>query len=936
MAEETAEAAAPTVDPAEPAAAEPPAAGEATDSALLSMSFNFRFQPWEDVLDWFAERAGYSLLMDTPPPGTFNYSDDRTYTPAEAIDLLNSVLLMKGYTLVLRDRMLMLVNLDDGVPPNFVSTVPAEELDQRGEYELVSSLFQLENLTAEEAEQEIEELLGPQGSVVVLKKARQLLVTETAGKLRTIGKVIERADNPSGTAGEEVAWFELHFASPEEVLLIVRQLFNIPADQNAATDGSIRFALDPVGLRLLVSGNSQKLDQVRKVLETIDAPGSGAGVDTSPRAALQLEIYDVTPADPEAALKVIQTLMAGLPGVRLSTDPKTGNLIALARPEEHATIRATLDQMQRDAQRMEVFRLRVLDPQVAILAIGKLFSSEGPKAPSVDADPSTRQLLVRGKQGQIEQIRSLLEKMGEPGGAAGAASVGGGNVRMIPLSGAGGERAVERLRGIWPMLHDNPMRIVTPSAVIPTLRGTGPAASEGSSSGAIEERLIHRQPASQPDGDPAAPGNLREPPSIKPPVPGQPSPDDRSTRSSDRAGASTARILLASEPALDAETATVAEPSPAAPANSGTGSPIVVAPGPGGIMIASEDAQALDDFEQLLGALAGNAPTGPKATVFYLKHAKAQTVSDTLTRILASSAGRSPTPAPPGPGGQPAAASGAAPTGVMGYMLGTSAGTGLTAPVQITADPRLNALVVLADPADVALIEQILMVLDQRESPEEILAQAKPQLIPVYNTQAADVAEIVKQVYQDRMVTGGGGNSGGGRPSNPMEFFQMMRGQGGDREGRGASRGGTTEQVDRLSIGVDERTNSVIVCAADLLFQEVKQLVEALDNAAVESDEAVEVVSLRGASPQAVQQALATLMGDSVQTSGSSRGASSGTSGSRSSSGRSGSSRSGSSRTDSSRSGSDMESMQRRMEFFRSLRGGESGRGGFGSRGSGR
>jgi len=353
-------------------------------------------------------------------------------------------------------------------------------------------------------------------------------------------------------------------------------------------------------------------------------------------------------------------------------------------------------------------------------------------------------------------------------------------------------------------------------------------------------------------------------------------------------------------------------------------------------MIASEDAQALDDFEQLLGALAGNAPTGPKATVFYLKHAKAQTVSDTLTRILASSAGRSPTPAPPGPGGQPAAASGAAPTGVMGYMLGTSAGTGLTAPVQITADPRLNALVVLADPADVALIEQILMVLDQRESPEEILAQAKPQLIPVYNTQAADVAEIVKQVYQDRMVTGGGGNSGGGRPSNPMEFFQMMRGQGGDREGRGASRGGTTEQVDRLSIGVDERTNSVIVCAADLLFQEVKQLVEALDNAAVESDEAVEVVSLRGASPQAVQQALATLMGDSVQTSGSSRGASSGTSGSRSSSGRSGSSRSGSSRTDSSRSGSDMESMQRRMEFFRSLRGGESGRGGFGSRGSGR
>jgi hypothetical protein len=61
--------------------------------------FMFRYQQWKDVLQWLAEQAEMSLVMDAPPPGTFNYSDTREYTPEEAIDMLNGVLIVKGYTL---------------------------------------------------------------------------------------------------------------------------------------------------------------------------------------------------------------------------------------------------------------------------------------------------------------------------------------------------------------------------------------------------------------------------------------------------------------------------------------------------------------------------------------------------------------------------------------------------------------------------------------------------------------------------------------------------------------------------------------------------------------------------------------------------------------------------------------------------------------------
>ena len=157
-------AAKPSVEPAPhrvvEAAKEP--ASETPLSKPEKLRFQFRFQPWKDVLDWFAKQADLSLVADVVPPGTFNYSDTHEYTPTEAIDLLNSVLLTKGYTLIRRNRMLMLVNLEDGIPANLVSTVPVNSLDGRGEFEVVRVIFDLEKLKPEEVEGEIKKLLGPQ------------------------------------------------------------------------------------------------------------------------------------------------------------------------------------------------------------------------------------------------------------------------------------------------------------------------------------------------------------------------------------------------------------------------------------------------------------------------------------------------------------------------------------------------------------------------------------------------------------------------------------------------------------------------------------------------------------------------------------------------------------------------------------------------------
>ena len=430
----------------------------AVPAATARLRFNFRFQPWSEVLNWFADRAGYSLVLDVAPTGTFNYSDAREYSPAEAIDLLNSVLMTKGYTLVLRDRMLLLVNLEDPIPPSLVSEVPAEQLEGRGVFELLSTRFQLKNLSVDEAQDEIEELLGPQGSMIPLPKARQLVVVELGGRLRTIRDVLEKAENARDPSQHELKWFDLHSVAPDEVVALLRQMFEIPEGGNAMPDGSLRFATDPAGLRLLAAGRPDRLEQVAKMLATIDPSGFAGGANAGPQAALQIEVYTLAPADPESVFRVMQTLLADSPGARLALDPKTNNLIAMARPAEHATIRATVEQLRHDAQDVEVIRLRVVDPHLAVLAINKLFAEDGGKAPSIDADLSSRQLLIRGSIGQIAQIRSLLGKMGEPLRSDGVLS--GGKLRRVPVEAADAAELIDRLQQLWPSLNENDLRVV--------------------------------------------------------------------------------------------------------------------------------------------------------------------------------------------------------------------------------------------------------------------------------------------------------------------------------------------------------------------------------------------------------------------------------------------------------------------------------------------
>jgi type II secretory pathway component GspD/PulD (secretin) len=841
----------------------------------VRLTFSFRYQPWQEVLDWFAEQAGLSLVFETLPPGTFNYNDTRTYTPAEALDVLNSVLQIKGYTLVRKDRMLVVVNLEDPIPPNLVPDISLEELDERGEHELVRVLFPVWNMTPDQAAQEIQHLMGPQGKAVTLPQARHIQVTETAGRLRAIRSIINSVEQPD-LVRAGMREFKLKYLTYEAAMPTIKQMMGIPEESTGTPDGTMQITKSATDEKLLVRGTAQHSARLEEILRLIDVPEAAAGISGAP----QLEVYTITVADPDAVKDALEILLRDDPTVKLSADDENGFLIAIARPAQQATIRATIDQMQKDGRDVDVIALSNLDPQVAVLAINKLFGGTGeepdPRAPKVDADISSRRLLVRGTASQVAQIRAMLRKMGESeDDESGAVAARRQRVRVLPLSGAAARTALSQIEQIWPSVSGTRIRIISPSGAggirtyrpTDTLEESAPAGEPSTPSAAT---LPFDNASDSVQGlwqmfrnGYAVPAPAQAP--AKPEAEEATEENDRMTSAPERAGL----FRFAAQENSDADppqTETGAEETaddaslipqaeepeaqrrarrPAARPNQspGSGAPIVIAPGPGGTLIASDDVEALDQLEELLGIVAGKSTTtGREYAVFYLKYSKASTIAEVLAAIFGGRTGGNDRGLI---GEMASSALGNMGGALMGDLLmggGSSGGVFTSANVDIVPDARLNALIVHAKPADLDTIEQLLKVLDQASGPEDVEAEAEARLIPVYNAPAQQIANIVQQLYQDRMT-------GPGAVMSPQDMMRMLKG------------GPNTEQsIQKMSVAVDSDNNNLIVRAPDPLFEEISLLVERLDQSMAVEPDVTRLVPLKHTNTAAVQRALTSII----------------------------------------------------------------------------
>jgi type II secretory pathway component GspD/PulD (secretin) len=172
--------------------------------------------------------------------------------------------------------------------------------------------------------------------------------------------------------------------------------------------------------------------------------------------------------------------------------------------------------------------------------------------------------------------------------------------------------------------------------------------------------------------------------------------------------------------------------------------------------------------------------------------------------------------------------------------------------IRVVADTESNSLLVRASRLDMLEVRHMLKdAIDAGDTESHAIIRTF-LLGPLRYAVASEVASALRNVYKEQMNANPTPSTVANMPRRLQRRLQNMN----------VDANGNLRTVS-LSIGVDERTNSVVVACPEKLYMDVKSVVDQLEAASMQADKTVRVVAVKGLDPTLIQAAIDAVQGRS-------------------------------------------------------------------------
>ncbi len=860
------------------------------------VAFQFRNQPWVDLVEWLADISDKPLDWLELPGDRVNLRSPGRYTVEQTRDLFNRYLLARGYTLLELDGGLTVAKTEK-INPAIVPRVDVSKLDSLQPHTYVRALMDVGWLSAEKLAEELKPMISENGRLTALATTNRIEAMDAVVNLREVASLLQQ-ERDSGSREALAPEFKLRYLPAEEAKQMLEQFLGVekkeaapmspqqmqmmaqmraqgkaaPAEKKA----EISIVANPRQNSVIIRAPIDRVAVATEFLKRIDV-ASNSIVSLSDIQS-RVQVFRLASLDPEKLIEIVSEMNILEPTTRVRVDKDNNALIVSGSAADRFVINSLIERLDGSGRKFEVLQLRRLDAGEVAESIAFLMGQEeeedtGSSRRSwyygygygneeekketdefrVAANNRYRQVLLWANDHEMEEVRSLLVKLGElppPGGSS-------RTVRMIDASATPDTyEYLQRLKMQWNRLSPNPLELpdadqFTEPNEIPS-RETEEESDASGDDAAEEEKETEEEKEQdkpkQPSGDQLAMASAdaqyqltlaQVPPPADSDAPKVDSPV-RSARDFDR--------MFRKPPPADAAKTDNKPPAPVRIELDKNGNLILVSP----------DTEALDQLEQLMLQV---APPKRPYQVFHIEHASAYWMRLNLEDYFEEE----------GDGGDSAADSfyrwywdmdeetDEGPTGL-----------GKGNKLRFVDDPDTNTLVVSgATSEQLRTIGELIELWDVPE-PVNKRKTRFTRLVYLKYGRAEQISETVKEAYRDLLSSndksfsgGRGQGQGGGGGNNKEEVSKSRNGNGSGLADSGSGRegGGTDFSFKgKLSLGIDNTGNTLLVSAeGEPLLELVCDMILQLDEAAQPTGD-IEVMQFSGdVSASSLQQALQAL-----------------------------------------------------------------------------
>ncbi|WP_242631838.1 secretin N-terminal domain-containing protein [Rubripirellula amarantea] len=858
------------------------------------IAFEFRNQPWVDLVQWLAEISELPLDWLELPGDRVNLRSPGRYTVEETRDLFNRYLLARGYTLLEIDGGLTVAKTAT-INPAIVPRVAPDDLGKLPSHSFVRTSLDVGWLSAEKLSAELGPMISSNGKLTALTTTNRIEAMDAAVNLRQIANLL--AQERDATSQEALApEFVLRHLPAEDAKRMLEQFLGVEKKEAAPmTPQQMRQMqqmqqqnggappaekkTDEVSIvantrqnSILIRAPADRVAIAREFLKRIDVPGSGMAnlMDVTAR----VQVFRLASLDPEKLIEIVSEMNVLEPSTRIRTDKDNNAIIVSGSIADRYIINSMIERLDGSGRSFEVLPLRRLDAVEVAESISFLMGQKEEEEKSsgrrsyymsyynqseeeskeqdefrVAANTRLKQILLWANDQEMDQVRSLLIKLGElppPGGS-------GQTIRVLDASATPETlEYLQRLRRQWNRLSPNPLELPDEDEFTePNERVESEEVDDEGTDGVEDAgELLDEDDDAKPVGE-ANEGNVAG------------KTQDRNLTftqfangPNDNAGEDIQSMSDFERKFGKQKDSKPKSESPRSP------EPIRIELDPqGNLILSSSDTAALDQLENLM--LQVKPPKRPYV-VFHIEHASATWMKINLEDYFKDLEEEEDSNAD---------------SFFRWYWGGddekdeSPKGLGKGVKLRFVDDLDTNTLVV--NGANSEQLQTIKELIELWDVPEPVNKRKTrfTKLVEIKYGKAEKIAETVKEAYRDLLSSNdktfvGGGGAGGGRPGGKGNDVAKSRGGSGTglEDSQSGSEGGGADFSfkGKLSLGIDSVGNTLLVSAeGEPLLDLVANMIGQLDDASRPQGD-VKIVKLSGdINSDSLENALKALKGGS-------------------------------------------------------------------------
>jgi len=348
------------------------------------ISLEYRDTELAEVVRAVGLATGQAFLFDDTLKGRVTIAVPEPVSPAEAREILNAALLIRGYALVPAAAGVhkILKIQDASIHAPWKPGAPRDEMGAP-----VATLVRLHSASAEELVSKLRHLMSRSAVAVAYPPTNSVILSDVEGRLHRILGILHALDQ--GADGELI-FRSLRYRSSAEVAEILEGVF----DRQDPPRPHIEIWSDERSNVLVARAPVELHDDLRRLINRIDHPSPGEG---------SVRVVRVLNRDAEEMAKLLEATVQGVAApaaaesdegadlsqdligrdVHVAVDGPTNSLVVRADPEAHATIERLVEELDQAPHpiSVEVIVFEVSTPKSFALGFDFFTPITEPKSP---------------------------------------------------------------------------------------------------------------------------------------------------------------------------------------------------------------------------------------------------------------------------------------------------------------------------------------------------------------------------------------------------------------------------------------------------------------------------------------------------------------------------------------------------------------------------